>query len=90
VIYALSKKDSEAREVLARLDRLSGERYVPPFLVALIHAGLGEIDQAFDWLDRAREHSDHWVETLKVHPVLDALRADERYPQLLDRVGLGG
>jgi TolB-like protein/Flp pilus assembly protein TadD len=89
VIYALSGKEAKAREVLADLDALSREKYASPFPVALVHAGLGENDEAFEWLGRACDRRDHWVETLKVHPVLDGLRGDARYSKLLLATGLG-
>jgi TolB-like protein/Flp pilus assembly protein TadD len=89
VIYALSGRAAKARQVLEKLDALSMEKYVSPFPVALIHAGLGETDEAFARLGEACEKRDHWVETLKVHPVLDGLRADERYSKLLVDTGLG-
>jgi len=89
IIYALSGKENKARQVLDKLDELSGEKYVSPFAVALVHAGLGESDNAFEWLEKACESRDHWVETLRVHPVLDGLRGDERYLRLLLGTGLG-
>jgi serine/threonine-protein kinase len=88
VIYALSGREDKARQVLAELAELSREKYASPFPVALVHAGLGENDEAFEWLGRACEKRDHWVETLKVHPVLDGLRGDERYSRLLRETGL--
>jgi eukaryotic-like serine/threonine-protein kinase len=89
VIYAVSGRDAKARQVLAELDELSREKYASPFPVALVHAGLGDNDSAFEWLGKACEKRDHWVETLKVHPVLDGLRGDERYSKLLRATGLG-
>jgi TolB-like protein/Flp pilus assembly protein TadD/predicted Ser/Thr protein kinase len=89
VIYAVSGREAKARQVLAELEELSREKYASPFPVALVHAGLGEKDSAFEWLEKACEKRDHWVETLKVHPVLDGLRGDERYSKLLRATGLG-
>jgi serine/threonine-protein kinase len=88
IICASSGRERQAREVLAKLGELSDEKYVSPFPVALIHAGLGESDEAFDWLEKACDERDHWVETLKVHPTLDGLRTDERYKKLLENTGL--
>ena len=34
--------------------------------IGLIHAGLGNIDLTFEWLDRAFEIRDGWLTTLKV------------------------
>ena len=89
IICALSGKRKRAEEVLARLDELSETKYVSPFLLALIHTGLGDYDEAFGCLERACEEKDPWMETLKVHPALDQLRGDHRYKKILALTGLG-
>ena len=88
IIYALSGREEDARQVLANLDEFSEEKYVSAFPVALIHTALGEGDKAFQWLEKACEERDHWIETLKVHPALDGLRQDKRYRKLLEKTGL--
>ena len=88
IIYALSGREKKARQVLAKLDEFSEDKYVSPFPVALIHTALGDGDKAFERLEKACEERDHWIETLKVHPALDGLRQDERYRSLLERTGL--
>ncbi|UCH84598.1 MAG: protein kinase [Candidatus Latescibacterota bacterium] len=88
IIYSLSGKKDNAREVLDELQDLAKHRYVSPFRVALVYVGLGQNDKAFWWLDKACQERDHWMETLKVHPALDGLRTDERYADLLKQTGL--
>jgi Flp pilus assembly protein TadD len=51
--YALSGDRVEANKVLEQLNSLSKYRYVAPYNVTVIYAGLGETDKAFDWLNRA-------------------------------------
>ena len=88
IIYSLSGEGGRARRVLGQLFELSDEKYVSPFRVALIYAGLGETDKAFGWLDSAFEARDHRMETLRVHPGLDGLRSDPRFDRLLEKTGL--
>jgi hypothetical protein len=54
--------------------------------VALIHAGLGEKDQAFEWLERAYEERDKGLLFLRIDPPLDPLRSDPRFQDLLRRM----
>ena len=58
--YLLAKlgRIGEAREVLNTLEAVSRERYVPPYATALVYGGLGQHDEALDWLDRAYDAHD--------------------------------
>ena len=86
--YAISGKRNEAEKIIAELKELSRRRFVSPFNIALIYAGLGETDQAFGWLERAYDERSVELTWLRVWPVLDGLRADGRFTELLRRVGL--
>ena len=52
-LLAHTGRTGEAREVIRRLEAVSLERYVPPYAIALVYAGLDELDQALDWLEKA-------------------------------------
>lgn len=92
--YAASGKTKEARQVLADLHDLSespnaeSRRYVSPYTVAAIYAGLGDKDQTFKWLEQANQERDVWLMNLKVDPVFAKLRSDKRFQDLLTRAGL--
>jgi hypothetical protein len=79
---------TEARGVLDGLYAESSERYVSPVAFAMMHAGLGEADAAFEWLDRAVDDRRGWLAYLKVEPLLDPLRGDQRFGRLLERMRL--
>jgi TolB-like protein/Flp pilus assembly protein TadD len=85
--YAMSGNNEAARGVLARLTELSTQRYVSLYEVALIHAALGEIDEAFRSLERAYDERAEWMIYTNVDPRLDPLRADPRFGDLLGRLG---
>jgi serine/threonine-protein kinase len=61
---------------------------VPPYDFAVIHAGLGEADQALAWLDRSLTARDPESMILPIDPRLDSLRGDPRFDALLRRMGL--
>jgi len=90
--YAASGKTKEAQQVLSDLHDLSqakdARRYVSPYTVAAIYAGLNDRDQAFKWLEQAYEERDVWLMNLKVDPVFVTLRSDKRFQDLLARAGL--
>ena len=86
-ILAKTGRATEAREVLRRLEADAGERYVPPYAMALVHAGLGEREAVFEWLDKAYAGRDVHLIYLPVDPKWDPVRADPRFNALVARCG---
>jgi tetratricopeptide (TPR) repeat protein len=85
--YAVSGRKADAQRVLAELDQQK-QKYVSPYTIATIYAGLGEKEQAFKWLERAFEDRDIWLMNLGVDPLFKTIRSDQRFSQLLGRIGL--
>jgi TolB-like protein/Tfp pilus assembly protein PilF len=86
--YALSGRETEARDVLEELEMHSKHTYFPAYEIAVIYTGLREPEQAFAWLERAYEERGGWIGYFKVDPRLDSLRSDARFRTLLRRIGL--
>jgi hypothetical protein len=59
-------------------------------MIARIHLGLGEIDEAFEWLRKGIEERSYWIVFLKIDPVYDEIRSDPRFQDLLRTVRLTG
>ncbi|HUR99384.1 MAG TPA: tetratricopeptide repeat protein, partial [Pyrinomonadaceae bacterium] len=87
-VYGLMNREAEAREVLAELNKIAGDQYVPPYAFALVHLGLGETDEAFKWLERGARERDYWMIFVHIDPELDLLRADPRFEELVMLVGI--
>jgi hypothetical protein len=85
-LYATSGNMDEAHKLIGELQKLSKQRYVSPFCIATIYAGLGEEHQALDWLERACEQRSGWLIWLKADPYCDPLRFNPRFAQLLRRM----
>ncbi|HEX8843937.1 MAG TPA: hypothetical protein VF791_04810 [Pyrinomonadaceae bacterium] len=86
--YALAGKREEAAQVLADLEESAGEKYVSAYYFAIIHLGLGDRDQTFHWLEQAVEERSGFLAFIKVEPMFDSLRSDERFAALLRRMEL--
>lgn len=86
--YAVAGKKNEAHQVLDQLLKRSNDNYVSPYYIALVYTGLGEKDQAFEWLEKAYDDRESYFNLFKVEPVFDTLRPDPRYVNLLHRLGL--
>ncbi|HJZ13354.1 MAG TPA: tetratricopeptide repeat protein, partial [Acidobacteriota bacterium] len=87
--YALARsgRRTEALQMIQKLQETSKKRYVPPYNIAIIYVGLGDWDQAMEWLNRAYEERDGWLVFIKQEMVLRPLRSDPRFQDLLRRVG---
>jgi serine/threonine protein kinase/tetratricopeptide (TPR) repeat protein len=86
--YALAGKKLKAQKVVVQLNEASKIHYVPPYLLGLVHAALGENDKAFSWLEKAYQQHDSYLVRLRVEPLMDPLRPDPRFEKLLRRMNL--
>jgi TolB-like protein/DNA-binding winged helix-turn-helix (wHTH) protein/Tfp pilus assembly protein PilF len=87
--YAVAGKRPEAQKVLDQLNQLSKQKYVSGVDLAIVYAGLGDKDKAFEYLERSYDDRSLGNLTgIKVDPVFDPLRSDPRFQDLLRRMNL--
>jgi len=89
-VEARAGQTEAAQRIIQRLETDVRQDNVGRYEIALVYAGLGEKNQAFDWLEAAYRAHDVGLVYLKVDPCLDPLRSDPRFTNLLQRVGLAG
>jgi len=85
--YCLAKsgQTAAAREVLSMLEDLSRIRYVPPFAMALVHAGLGHDRQVYEWLGRAVAVRDVHLAFVTVDCKWDPYRGQPEFGALIEQ-----
>ena len=88
VTYAGMGKTAEARKILQEFLELARRRYVAPEQLATIYASLGEMDQAFVWLEKGYEARSGFLPSLYNSAVFDPLRSDPRFTALLKKTNL--
>jgi tetratricopeptide (TPR) repeat protein len=86
--YALMNDRPTAEATLARLQAQGRTRYIDPFIYVAIHAFLGDTDRAFEWLERSYVERSYWMTGIRVQPVVDSLRGDPRFAEMLRRMQL--
>jgi serine/threonine protein kinase/tetratricopeptide (TPR) repeat protein len=86
--YAVAGKRDEALQVLTQFQTFPMSRDVSPFYLAMIHAGLGDEEQALKWLESACEERYNWMVWLGVEPMFEKLRDAAPFAAMLRRIGL--
>jgi TolB-like protein/DNA-binding winged helix-turn-helix (wHTH) protein/Tfp pilus assembly protein PilF len=86
--YGVSGNQNEARKVLAGLRAASKRHYVSAFDMAVVFAGIGDSDNAFQWLEKAYANRESQMAFLNVTRCLDPVRSDPRFAKLLHKMGL--
>jgi TolB-like protein/Tfp pilus assembly protein PilF len=88
-LHAIAQEQEKAIAIVELLRARALTTYVPAYDIGLIYAGLGQLDQAFEYLYKAYQERSGWLTYLRVEPRLDNLRSDPRFEELLQRVNLG-
>jgi serine/threonine-protein kinase len=84
-VFAVSGKKDDARHVLLELKSAT---HASPYRLAIVYAGLAEKENALEALNEAVRRRSPGVVHLKVSPVFQDLRSDERFQELLIYMGL--
>jgi eukaryotic-like serine/threonine-protein kinase len=87
-LEAAAGNEAEARRILGELTAARGSRVVSAWGIAAVHASLGDVDEAFHWLEIAITENASGLMWLRMHPRLDPIRNDPRYWPMVERVGL--
>ena len=86
--YGVAGQPEKARKLIEELRVGSQPEHQAPYHLAMIYFGLGELDKAFEWLDKACEQRSTQLWWIKVIPELDSVRSDPRFQAILRRMNL--
>jgi TolB-like protein/DNA-binding winged helix-turn-helix (wHTH) protein len=84
--HARAGERAEALRLLAELQSAAKERYVSPYLFAILHTSIGNKDIAVQWLEKAFEERNPMLAFLRVDSLFDPLRSDQRFQDLVRRM----
>jgi len=85
-LYALAGQEDEARALLSQLMERRAREFVPAIAMVYLHLGLGERDEALQWLENAYQERDVSLVWLKEIWFYDSLRSDPRFQSILERM----
>jgi tetratricopeptide (TPR) repeat protein len=85
--YARAGQRDEAQKILAVLNEQAKSRYVHAYSFALMYLALGDKERAIDEMERAyRDRAGYDIADIKVNPMLDDLRGNSRFEELVKKV----
>jgi adenylate cyclase len=84
--YAISGDRPKAEQMVRELEQMAERQYINSTAFAAIYLGLGEKEKALDWLDKAYEDQESACWLLKVDPIYDSVRNEQRFQVLVKKV----
>jgi TolB-like protein/Flp pilus assembly protein TadD len=86
-LYALHGQKDEALKILQKLLQSREQRYTAAYSLALIYVGLGDRNEALNWLEQGyREHDGFNIGPIRVDPLLAPLHGDPRFEALAEKI----
>ena len=85
-MHAVLGDRTEAEAKIHTMLERKPQRYVPPYNIALVFAGLGETERALEWLQQAFDERDVHMPFLLDHK-WGGIRSNAQFRKLLSRVG---
>jgi tetratricopeptide (TPR) repeat protein len=86
--YAVSGQKEQAQKVIDSFKSAGRNHYIPPTYFGILYAGLGDKDQALAWLEKAYQERADLLTWVNVEPMMDDVRSDPRFQDLIRRIGL--
>jgi tetratricopeptide (TPR) repeat protein len=83
--YAIAGREAEAKKIIDKLRDVNSRADSTLYNISVIYGALGQMEQAFQWLEKAITQGGVPLRDLRYNYKLDVLRRDERYAELLRR-----
>jgi serine/threonine-protein kinase len=86
-LYATIGRKDEARKILDQLRGLRAQHYIPAYCLGVVSLGLGDRNDAFNWLEQGyRERDGFNIGEIRIDPLLTSLHGDPRFEALAEKV----
>jgi tetratricopeptide (TPR) repeat protein len=86
-LYAVQGRKDEAQKILQQLRERRAQRYIPAYYVAIVYLGLGDRNEALNWLEESyRERDGFNIGPVRIDPLLIPLHGDPRFEALAEKI----
>jgi TolB-like protein/Tfp pilus assembly protein PilF len=87
IVYADAGRKTQTQKILEEFEEKARREYVPPYMLAMAHMAVGDLDGTFAWLDKMFEERSPILIWMNEHARYDRLRGDPRFQELLRKIG---
>ena len=87
-VLGRSGRQAEARKLLQELLESHKKSAVDPYQLVLAFLGLADYEQTFEWLGRAIDYRSRDLVLLGVSPIIDPIRSDSRFRDVMEKIAL--
>jgi tetratricopeptide (TPR) repeat protein len=85
--YGVNGRKDDAQKILAKLVESRAQRFTPAYSLALVCIGLGDHDQAINWLEESyREHDGNNIAAIRIDPSLAPLHGNPRFEAIAEKI----
>ncbi len=88
IMLARMGRKEGALKIARELEAIFGETYIIPEWIAAVYAAGGDKERAYKWLERGLEERSSGVIILRFFPELNTLYEEQRFKEILKRMGL--
>ncbi len=86
-LYAAAGRKDEAQQILQQLRQRREQRYTAAYCLALVYLGLGDRNEAVNWLEEGyRERDGFNIGPIRIDPLLASLHGDPRFEALAEKI----
>jgi tetratricopeptide (TPR) repeat protein len=86
-LYAITGRKDEAQKILEQLRQRREQRYTQAFSLALVYLGLGDRNEALNWLEQGYLERDGYnIGPIRIDPLLNPLHGDPRFEALAEKI----
>jgi tetratricopeptide (TPR) repeat protein len=86
-LYAAQGRKDDAQKILQQLRQRREQHYTAAYSLALVYLGLGDHNEALNWLEQGyRDHDGFNIGPIRVDPLLTPLRGNPRFEALAEKI----
>jgi TolB-like protein/Flp pilus assembly protein TadD len=86
--YSVAGKPQQTKKIIESFNALARKRYIPATYFGMLYAGIGDREEALNWLEKAYEERADGLTWINIDPMMDDIKQNPRFQSLIQKIGL--